>query len=217
MAEEMKKGIFITFEGPEGSGKSTQSRLLFKELKEEGYDAIHTAEPGGTELGEYIRSMILEKDSVSLSRKAELFLFEADRAQHVEEIISPALDAGKIVICDRFNTATFAYQGYGLGLDKKIIKVLDDIATGGVTPDLTIIMDIDIETGLERAEKVGHTDRMEKRDLEFHERVRQGYQSLAKEDPERIKVITVKEDIGRTYVVVKDVVNSVIERYTRAG
>jgi len=217
MAEEMKEGLFITFEGPEGSGKSTQSRRLFDDLAGKGHDVIYTAEPGGTALGECIRSIILDKDSVRLGKKAELFLFEADRTQHVEQLILPALNSGKIVICDRFNTATFAYQGYGLDMDKEIIKTLDDIAVSGLVPDLILLMDIDVETGLGRAGKGGSADRVEKRDLEFHEKVRQGYLSLAKEDQETIKVIEVTEDIDQTYNLVKDVVNSVIERHTRSG
>lgn len=217
MAEEMKKGVFITFEGPEGSGKSTQSRMLFEDLSKQGFDVIHTAEPGGTALGELIRSIILEKDSIRLDKKAELFLFEADRAQHVEQVILPALNEGKIVICDRFNTATYAYQGWGLGIEKGFIKTLDDAAVGKVVPDLTVLMDIDIETGLKRAKKSGFADRMEKRDLDFHKRVKQGYLSLARENPDRIRIVKVQEDINQTFKAVKEAVNGVIERYKRTG
>ena len=118
----MSKGIFITFEGPEGSGKSTHSKRLCEDLISDGFDVLHTAEPGGTALGERVRSVLLEKEEIKLSGHAELFLFEADRAQHVEEVILPSVKGNKIVICDRFNTATFAYQGYGLGMDMDFIE-----------------------------------------------------------------------------------------------
>ena len=181
MAKKIRKGLFITFEGPEGSGKSTHSRRLFNDLVSDGYDAVHTIEPGGTALGNWVRKLLLEKDSIRLKGKAELFLFEADRAQHVEEIIDPLLIEGKIVLCDRFNASTFAYQGYGLGMDMDLIKKIDDAATGGLCPDLTILLDIDIKTGLERAQTGGSADRMEKRPVRFHEKVRQGYLALAGE------------------------------------
>ena len=129
MEEGLKKGIFITFEGPEGSGKSTQSSRLQQDLIADGHETVHTAEPGGTDLGKRIRSILLEKDDIRLNDTAELFLFEADRAQHVEEFILPAINDGKIVICDRFNTATFAYQGYGLGMDMGNIAAACALAT----------------------------------------------------------------------------------------
>ncbi|MBU1084256.1 MAG: dTMP kinase [Candidatus Omnitrophota bacterium] len=217
MAQKIRKGLFITFEGPEGCGKSTQSRRLSEDLSAQGLDVVYTAEPGGTGLGECIREIILKKDTVRMDNKAELFLFEADRAQHVKEIILPALDAGKIVICDRFNTATFAYQGYGLGIDLGSIKRMDDISTAGTTPDLVVLMDIDVKAGLERAGSSGNADRMEKRNTEFHEKVRRGYLALAKRSKGKIKVIEVKEDIDGTYEKVKDVVRGVIEGYKRAG
>jgi dTMP kinase len=131
MAQKLSKGLFITFEGPEGSGKSTHSRRLAEELSSGGYDVVHTAEPGGTSLGRRIRDILLGKDDVRLGKEAELFLFEADRSQHVEEVIAPALESRKIVLCDRFNTATFAYQGYGLDMDMELVEGIDTVATGG--------------------------------------------------------------------------------------
>jgi len=132
MAEKLKKGLFITFEGPEGSGKSTHSKRVHEELLSSGLDVVHTAEPGGTPLGSKIRDIPLEKEDIRLGELSELFLFEADRAQHLEETIGPALKEGKIVLCDRFNTATFAYQGYGLGMDMTMIEWIDSKATKGV-------------------------------------------------------------------------------------
>ena len=216
MAQKVEKGLFITFEGPEGCGKSTQSRRICEELRAEGYDVIHTVEPGGTSLGQNIRALLLEKESIELSRKAEILLFETDRAQHVEQIIVPALLEGKIVICDRYNTATFAYQGYGLGADMEFIKKIDDAVTGGLEPHLTVLMDIDVETGLKRAGNTGVADRMEKRDLKFHEKVRAGYLDLAEKYPKRIRVIKVNDGIDEVYRLVRKQVYDIVERYKRS-
>ena len=213
MAKGLTRGVFITFEGPEGSGKSTHSRRVYEDLAADGYQAVHTAEPGGTSLGERVREVLLEKEEISLGAQAELFLFEADRAQHVEEVIIPELAARKIVICDRFNTATFAYQGYGLGMDMDLVRTLDQAATGGLCPELTILMDIDVETGLARAGAGRAADRMEKRARAFHEKVRQGYLDLAGQHPDRIKVIKVRDDKNETYALVKKEVYAAIERY----
>ncbi len=211
MAKELTKGIFITLEGPEGSGKSTQAASLCDDLINDGYDVVHTAQPGGTDLGAKIRDILLQKDNIRLGEKAELFLFEADRAQHVEEEIRPALEDRKIVICDRFNTATFAYQGYGLGMDMGLIETVDNAATGGLVPDLTLLMDLDIKTGLKRAGRTGAADRMEKRGNAFHKKVRQGYLALAAKYPQRIKVISVRDRIEDTYELVKKEVYGLIE------
>jgi len=213
MAEKIKKGIFITLEGPEGSGKSTHARRLSEELSGMGYAVLRTAEPGGTPLGRRIRDILLDKGEIRLDAQAELFLFEADRAQHVNETIKPALAEGKIVICDRFNTATFAYQGYGLGMDMDLIKRMDAAATGGLCPDLTILLDLDVATGLKRAASEHPADRMEKRKQEFHEKVRRGYLKIARENPAKFRVVEVKEDIDRTYSEIKGHVDALIEGY----
>jgi len=213
MAEELRKGLFITFEGPEGSGKSTHSRRLSGELSADGYDVLHTSEPGGTSLGEKIRDLLLQKKEISMGPYAELFLFEADRAQHVREVIRPGIESGKIVICDRFNTATFAYQGYGLGLDMGLVKTVDLAATEGLCPELTILLDIDVATGLQRAGAGGEADRMETRGDDFHEKVRGGYLDMAEQDPARIKVIKVRDDKDQTYQLVKEEVYALVERY----
>jgi dTMP kinase len=217
MAEKLKKGLFITFEGPEGSGKSTHSRRLKEELKKEGYDVIHTAEPGSTPLGKKIRDILLEKEDVRLGGLAELLLFEADRAQHVEEVIRPALDEGKMILCDRFNTATFAYQGYALGMDMGLVETVDHAATGGIRPDLIILLDVEAGTGLARAAAAHSKDRMEKRSDEFHDKVRKGYLAIAEKDPERFKVIKVREEIEETYGLVKKEVHDLIQRHKGSG
>jgi dTMP kinase len=216
MAKKLTKGIFITFEGPEGCGKSTHSRRIYDDLLSNGYEALHTAEPGGTPLGSKIRDILLEKDDVTIGGKAELFLFEADRAQHVKDLILPALEAKKIVICDRFNTATFAYQGYGLGMDMDQVEVIDSLATGDLSPDLTLLLDIDVKTGLERALAGRPPDKMEKRPGEFHEKVRQGYLTLAERGAGKIKVIEVREDENETFKLLREEVYGLIERYTGA-
>jgi dTMP kinase len=217
MAEEVDRGLFITLEGPEGCGKSTQSARLCADLRDEGVDAVLTAEPGGTALGQRIRDILLHRDEVSLGGMAELLLFEADRAQHVEEFIIPNLREGRVVLCDRFNTATFAYQGYGLGVDLQLLRTIDRAARKDIDPDLVLLLDVDVDTGLERAGHGGPADRMEKRDRRFHERVRKGYLHLAEREGDRIKVIRAGNDIDKTYEMVRKEVHAFIERYKRAG
>jgi dTMP kinase len=215
VANKLKKGIFLAFEGPEGGGKSTQTELISGHLMSEGYDICRTAEPGATRLGEKIRDILLEKDDIRLGSLAELFLFEADRAQHLEEVIIPALEDKKIVVCDRFNTATFAYQGYGLGLGLDLIRAVDDIARNMTVPDMTIIFDVDVGTGMQRAASRGKIDRMEKRDHDFHARVRKGYLDMASKEPGRMKVIKTSLGIEETHEEVKKEVYALIERCNR--
>lgn len=212
----LKKGIFITFEGPEGCGKSTQSKLLYDNLKRRGYDCIHTREPGGTKAGERIREILLHSDGIKISDLTELFLFEASRSQIVGEVIRPALAENKLIICDRFSDATLAYQGYGGGIPIKVIKMLDSVATGGLRPGLTILLDVDTMTGLRRAKAKG-IDRMEKKDIAYHRRVRAGYLKLARSEPGRIKVIKVTDSINKTQGLVRREVEDVIQRYKRSG
>ena len=182
----MPRGRFITIEGPEGSGKSTHSRLLCGYLRRRGLKILHTREPGGTKIGEAIREVLLDKKNKKMSGACELFLFLAARAQVVEEIIGPALTRGYIVVCDRFHDATVAYQGYGAGLDLKLIDSTGRLATGGLKPDLTVLLDVETKVGLKRA---GVKDRMEIKPVRFHKRVRDGYLEIAKREPRRIKVI----------------------------
>lgn len=184
------RGIFITIEGPEGSGKSTHSRLLCDFLRRHGYRVLHTREPGGTRISEAVRKILLHRNNKGMSDVCELFLFLAARAQIVEEIIKPALKKGYVVICDRFHDATVAYQGYGAGLDLKLIEETGKLVTKGIKPDLTILLDVETRKGLRRA---GTKDRIEIKSLEFHKRVRGGYLALAEREPERIKVISTTE------------------------
>lgn len=186
------KGKFITFEGIDGSGKSTQLRLVERYLADAGQDVVTTLEPGGTPLGRQLRSVFLEtKDTIS--PRAELLLFAADRAQHVEHLINPSLAAGKIVISDRYADATAAYQGAGRGFDADTIAQVIDIATGGLKPDLTLFFDITVETALERM-NVRHTsgteaNRMDGETAEFYERVRNAYLAIAAREPERVCIV----------------------------
>ena len=190
----MKKGFFLTFEGSDGCGKSTQAGLLIKKLKKLGFNVVHTREPGGTIVAEAVRKILLDPKS-KISPIAELFLYEACRAQHTEEIISPALKAGKAVICERYTDATIAYQGFGRNIDKKIIFQLNGIATANLNPDLTIFFDVDVKKGLSRTDKRGKKDRLEKESVPFYQKVRNGYLWLAKRYPERIKVIKADDTI----------------------
>ena len=184
------RGRFITFEGGEGCGKSTQLRLLAAALEERGFSVLALREPGGTAVGERIREMLLAKESDGLSPMAELMLYEAARAQIVGELIRPALEAGKVVLCDRFTDSTLAYQGFGRGLDVELIRRMNAAATGGLEPDATVMLFIEPQEGLRRAMGVtggdGGGDRIEAAGLAFHQRVAQGFSRIAMEEPERV-------------------------------
>ena len=210
----LNKGIFITFEGCEGCGKSTHSRHLYDYLNELGYRCVITREPGGTRVGEEIRRILLYSDGVKISDVTELLLFESARAQITDEIIKPALEKSAIVICDRFSDATLAYQGYGGKIPAKMIKAMDKVATGGIRPDLTIVLDIDTATGLRRAKRKG-CDRMEKKALSYHKRVRAGYFAIAAKEPARVKIVRVEDDIKDTQYNIRSMVSRVIQRYKR--
>jgi dTMP kinase len=180
------RGLFITLEGGEGSGKSTLAGALASWLEERGYEVCLTREPGGTELGRLAVQQLLEGDR-SPAPLAELLLFAADRAQHVHEVIAPALAAGKIVVCDRFADSTLAYQGFGRGLDIGLIRRLNDEATGGLKPDLTLLLDLSPEAGLTR--EGAQLDVTGREPVEFHQRVREGFLALARQEPKRFVVI----------------------------
>jgi len=188
----MGKGKFITFEGADGCGKTTQLKLLSDYLKEEGYEVVITREPGAKGLGEKIREILLNYDG-EVSSVCESFLFLADRAQNCDIIVKPAINKGQIVLCDRHTDSSVAYQGYGRQLDIDRIDMLNNIAVSGVKPDLTFVFDIDVETSMSRVGK--NKDRMESAGVEFHNRVRNGYLELAKREPERIKVINANDTI----------------------
>jgi dTMP kinase len=188
----MSKGLFITFEGGDGCGKTTQIKLLDEYLKNKGYKTLLTREPGSIGLGEKVREILLNYDG-EVSSVCESFLFLADRAQNVDCIIKPALEEGTIVICDRHTDSSVAYQGYGRGLDIDRINMLNNIATSGLKPDLTIVLDVDVETS--QARVGSEKDRMESAGIEFFERVRKGYLEIAKQEPERVKVVDSKQTI----------------------
>jgi dTMP kinase len=186
------KGTFITFEGGEGAGKSTLAKNVFEKLKSEGKDVIFTREPGGTKFGEEIRALLLSKNGFKIGPRAELFLFLAARAQHVEEVLHPALEAGKIVICDRFTDSTIAYQGIGRGLGVGYVSNCAMLATMEVSPDATFIVDIDPVIGLARVGKRtsgAAVDRIEDEGLQFHNTIRQAFRKLAEASPNRITLL----------------------------
>lgn len=201
------RGIFITLEGPEGSGKSTHSKLLCDFLRRRGLKVIHVREPGGTRISEAVRKILLDKKNKGMTSACELFLFLACRAQIVDEIISPALRKGYAVVCDRFQDATVAYQGYGAGLDLKLIGEAGRLAAKGLKPNLTILLDVATKKGLLRA---GMKDRVELKPYEFHRRVRQGYLRLARKEPKRIVLIRANGKIEEVQDKIRKAVSDVI-------
>ncbi len=197
----MERGRFITFEGIDGCGKTTQLRMLAQWLRDHGEEVVETVEPGGTAIGQQIRRILLDPASAEIQPRTELLLYFASRAQNVDQVIRPALDAGHIVLCDRFTDSTLVYQGCGRGLDTGVVLDLDRIACRGLKPDVTFLIDIDLETSLTRAkrrnERVGPAEsRIDEESAAFHERVRQGYLALAEAEPDRIVVIDGCEGIS---------------------
>lgn len=176
---------FITLEGPEGSGKSTQAKRLVDHLQAQGHEVLFTREPGGTEIGDQIRQVIMSLENKSMSPEAEFLLFSASRAQVVRELIEPQLERGGIVVCDRFYDSSLAYQGYGHELDLELLRTITGFVSGGLVPDLTFLLDLTSELGLERRKEDGRWNRLDDYDLAFHERVREGYHRLAELDPDR--------------------------------
>ncbi|MGT2847233.1 dTMP kinase [Streptococcus massiliensis] len=191
----MTKGLLITFEGPDGAGKSTVLDAIAHDLKERGYEVVVTREPGGVPIAEKIRDIILDPAHTSMDEKTELLLYIASRRQHLAERVLPALAAGKLVLMDRFIDSSVAYQGFGRGLDVEDIHWLNAYATDGLKPDLTLYFDIDVKEGLARIAKSKHrgADRLDQENVAWHERVRQGYLSILKQEPERV----VKIDAGQ--------------------
>ena len=207
--------MFITFEGPDGSGKTTQIRQLIPVLEAKGLDVVHTREPGGTDIGDQIRSVIMSMKNKSMHPRTEILLFCASRAQLVEELIRPSLADGKLVLCDRYADSTMAYQGYGHGLDRAALTELLDFATGGLKPDLTLLFDISAESGLRRR-LTNHEEwnRMDDYALQFHERVRNGYLAMAAAEPERWVVIDADRPREEIH---EEVVSVLLERLASAG
>lgn len=197
-----KKAVFITIEGCEGCGKTTQSELLKKYLESKGLKVVLTREPGGSIVAEQVRNILLNPD-FKVAPFCELMLYEASRAQHLEDVIKPNLEKGYVVICDRFTDSTIAYQGYARGIDKGVIKKLNNIATSGLKPDLTVYLDINPNKGIKKAKTVNKGkltggDRIERESLKFHNNVRKGFLELAKKYPDRIKKVKTSEIIEKT-------------------
>jgi dTMP kinase len=191
----VKAGLFITLEGIEGVGKSTQMQFISSEIEHKGFRTLLTREPGGTKLGEAVRNILLNSADLSILPETELLLMFAARSQHIEEVIKPALKLGTIVICDRFTDASYAYQGGGRGISQDSIKILEKWVQKELTPDVTFLFDADVKTGLTRVASRGDSDRFESEDVSFFNRVRQSYLDRAKADPDRIKLINAEQDI----------------------
>jgi len=213
--------MFITFEGIEGSGKTTQIELLIPVLQAKDYDCVFTREPGATEIGKKIRAILLDASHTAMLPLTELLLYEADRAQHVHEVIKPALAANKVVVSDRFFDATTVYQGYARGFDLKLIEQIHHLVLGNLKPDLTMVLDLPVDLGLKRAwQRINSQsdlseDRFEKEDIAFHERVRQGYLALARAEPERFRVIDASRDAEAVHRDIVDVVLSLHKQISK--
>lgn len=211
-------GLFITFEGIEGSGKSTQMALVAADLEKRGIHCRATSEPGGSELGRELRKLLLQGISLNIAGRSELLLFAADRAQHVEQVILPALHEGAVVLCDRFSDATMAYQGYGRGLERDAIAMINDFAARSLKPHLTLLFDMPPERGLARVRQRdvdagmhgGSDDRFERENLAFHRRVREGYLALAGAEPDRIRIIDADSDVDEVFRNVKNAVSAML-------
>jgi dTMP kinase len=205
--------MFITFEGVEGSGKTTQVNLLYDYLVNKGYKPLKTREPGGTAFGEALRRSLLQPD-IHVFPLSELLVLMAMRAQHVEEVIAPALQDGKIVICDRYTDATYAYQGYGRGMDQGIILTLNKLVTKEIRPNLTILLDCKVEEGFRRkVERDFSMDRFENEALSFHNKVKVAYIKLAMEDPERFFIVNGNAEVEEVQKKIRDKVEELLKSY----
>ena len=191
--------MFITFEGPEGSGKTSQLPKLKGYLQEMGHTVFSTREPGGTSIGDQIREVLLTNKNTDMHPRAEILLFQASRVQLVEQEILPRLARGEIVLCDRYADSTLAYQGYGHQVDMKVLRAIVGFATGGLKPDLTLLLDLNVEVGLQRRQKDGDINRLDAFTLDFHKRVRAGYHQLAQAEPDRWVII----DAEKSYEIVQ--------------
>ncbi|MDP6685322.1 MAG: dTMP kinase [Candidatus Omnitrophota bacterium] len=204
------KGVFITFEGPEGSGKSTHSKLLCKYLRRKKFKVLHTREPGGPLISEKIRKVLLDPENKEMGVVCEMLLYMAARAEIMKKEILPALKKGKIVVCDRFLDATLVYQGYAGGLKIDLIKDIGKLVTCGVKPNITFLLDIDARRGLARAGK--NKDRIERKSIIFHRKVRKGYLSIARKEPKRIKVFTSLGEIQKTQSAIQKALSKFLYR-----
>jgi dTMP kinase len=210
-----RKGLFIVLEGPDGAGKSVQARMLAERLTERGLPVTYTREPGGTPLGEQVRQILLDPSDVARGPVADALLFNAARSQLVPDVIVPALERGDIVVLDRYATSTMAYQGYGSGVDRDVLGTIERLATGGLQPDLVIVLDVPVEVGLARRD-AGHVDELtrfedeSRHDLAFHQRVREGYHDMAAADPDRWVVLDGSGTPGEVAKMVSRAVNAIL-------
>jgi dTMP kinase len=193
-------GCFITFEGPDGSGKTTQIQALYEHLLNEGYQLLCLREPGGTDIGDQIRTVLHDVRNTEMQDRAEVLLYSASRAQLVGQVIRPALEAGRVVLCDRFAESTMAYQGFGHCLDRDLLSAITAFATGGLRPDLIVYLDLPVEHGLQRKQASfrqgeGEWNRMDQKELDFHHRARSGYLQMAAEEPDRWCVLDARQSI----------------------
>lgn len=207
----MSSGLFITVEGTDGSGKTTQIKLMKQYLENMGYQVILTREPGGTQVSEKIRDLVLDKENSDIAPITEMILYAASRAQHVSKLIKPALEEGKVVICDRFVDSSYAYQGFGRNIDLKAIADVNRIAVDGIIPDITFFLDIDVETAIKRRVAATEADRIEQEKLDFHKNVYDGYKKLSVLYPERIKTIDAQRTVEEIADDIKEYLISIIE------
>jgi dTMP kinase len=200
--------MFITLEGPDGSGKTLQLPRLAEFLRQNGFEVLTTREPGGTPISEQIRAVVHNLENKEMTPRTEILLYQASRAQLVEEVIRPHLGRGGIVVCDRYADSTLAYQGYGHQVDIALLSVLVNFATGGLKPDLTFLLDVDVETGLRRKTMKGEWNRLDAYNVDFHQRVRQGYFQLVKAEPERWVVIDASQPADQVQGEIRKVITS---------
>jgi len=206
--------MFITFEGPDGSGKTYQLAIFSDYLKDKGYPVLTTREPGGTSIGDQIRDVLHDLNNTEMHPHTEILLYQASRAQLVEQVIVPHLKSGGIILCDRYSDSTLAYQGYGHKLNLKKLAALIDFATRGLKPDLSLLLDVDVEEGLRRRARGGEWNRLDAYDLDFHQRVRQGYHELIRQEPQRWVVVDAGQAPER---VQADIRKFVMERLAKSG
>lgn len=218
MNKNRKRGFFITFEGPECAGKTTHINLLKEYFHKNNLDCITTREPGGTEIGEKLREIIKHHiGETAVVDEAELLLFAASRAQHVKKVISPALEKGLLVLCDRFTDSTTAYQGYARGMDMDFIKKLNNFAACGCNPNLTILLDLPVEESIQRSlrreENLFMEDRIESEEFSFHKRVREGFLKIAAAEPERVKIVSVTRPKDIVHHEIMEYVNNALKKF----
>jgi dTMP kinase len=206
----MEIGKFITFEGTDGSGKTTQIKLLEEYLKNKGYEVVLSREPGGTKVSELIRELILDPANTEIAPLTEMILYAASRAQHIAQIIKPSIEAGKIVICDRFVDSSYAYQGFGRGIDLRLIADVNRVAIDGISPDITFFLDIDPETAIKRRIIATGADRIEQEKLDFHKRVYDGYKKMSLLFPDRITTIDAEKPIDEISFQINKYIDTIL-------